>query len=94
MSKFFGRLVGGYNPVDQLIAINIKEIEFPKNPSGKEWLPNMKSLYVGLKRKDRLITSESIPIEKDMKSPIQIGDLLSMTSVFYVDKKKVQKKEL
>ena len=54
----------------------------------------MKSLYVGLKRKDRLITSESIPIEKDMKSPIQIGDLLSMTSVFYVDKKKVQKKEL
>ena len=40
-------------PVDQLISINIKEINFPKNPSGKEWLPSMKSLYVGLKNEDR-----------------------------------------
>ena len=57
--KFLKRMTGSFQPVDQMISIDIIEINSTKIPTH---INVGDQLLIGIKRKDRLIKSKAIPV--------------------------------
>jgi hypothetical protein len=87
MSKFFSRLVGSYKPEDRLIILDLATLDSKR-------VPNCASIVVEIKRKDRAIRSAPLICNKDTKFPAEMNTQIAMTSIFFLDKEKVQAKDL
>jgi hypothetical protein len=85
MSKFFGRTFGGYKAQNKVIVINFGTIEAKKTPK-------CQTLVIEAIRGDRKEKTKQIRFDSGF--PCTANQQVSLVSQFFVDKDKVQDKEL
>jgi hypothetical protein len=85
MSKYFARAFGGYKAENRVVVIHIETIEAKKTPK-------CQSLVIEAIRGDRKEKTKKIEVGNGF--PLHANSQLSLVSQFFVDKDKVQDKEL